>query len=164
MSGEIERLLDRTGWRLLNELQQNARLSYTELGQRVGLSLPAVTDRIRRMQETGILTGYHAEVDFERVGLPVQALVHLERLGGRSCDYVAEQVTQIPEVMEIDRVIGDDSIVVRVAASSIHHLTRIIDQLSQYGTPATSIVRSRPMKRHAISSEILANTNPAGDP
>ncbi len=51
MSLEIERLLDKTGWRLLNELQQNARLSYTELGQRVGLSLPAVTDRIRRMEE-----------------------------------------------------------------------------------------------------------------
>jgi len=155
MTLEIERLLDKTGWRLLNELQQNARLSYTELGQRVGLSLPAVTDRIRRMEEAGILTGYHAEVDFERVGLPVQAIVRLESLGGRSCDYVAEQANQIPEVVEIYRVIGEDSIVVRVAATSVNHLTKVIDQLSQYGIPTTSIVRSRPMKRHAISPEIV---------
>jgi Lrp/AsnC family leucine-responsive transcriptional regulator len=154
MALEIERLLDKTGWRLLNELQQNARLSYTELGQRVGLSLPAVTDRIRRMEEAGILTGYHAEIDFERVGLPVQAIVRLESIGGRSCDYVAEQANQIPEVIECYRVIGDDSIVVRVAAASINHLTKVIDQLSQYGIPTTSIVRSRPTKRHAISPEI----------
>ena len=155
MTLEIERLLDKTGWRLLNELQQNARLSYTELGQRVGLSLPAVTDRIRRMEEAGILTGYHAEVDFERVGLPVQAIVRLESLGGRSCDYVAEQANQIPEVVEIYRVIGDDSIVLRVAATTINHLTRVIDQLSQYGIPTTSIVRSRPTKRHVIAPEIF---------
>ena len=159
MALEIERLLDKTGWRLLNELQQNARLSYTELGQRVGLSLPAVTDRIRRMEEAGIISGYHAEVDFERVGLPVQAIVRLESIGGRSCDYVAEQANQIPEVMECDRVIGDDSIVVKVVATSINHLTKVIDQLSQYGIPTTSIVRSRPTKRHVILPEILAHTD-----
>jgi Lrp/AsnC family transcriptional regulator, leucine-responsive regulatory protein len=155
MTLEIERLLDKTGWRLLNELQQNARLSYTELGQRVGLSLPAVTDRIRRMEEAGIITGYHAEVDFERVGLPVQAIVRLESIGGRSCDYVAEQANQIPEVVEIYRVIGDDSIVAKVAATSINHLTKVIDQLSQYGIPTTSIVRSRPTKLHVISPETV---------
>ena len=155
MTLEIEKLLDKTGWRLLNELQQNARLSYTELGQRVGLSLPAVTDRIRRMEEAGIITGYHAEVDFERVGLPVQGIVRLESIGGRSCDYVAEQANQIPEVMECDRVIGDDSIVVKVVATSINHLTKVIDQLSQYGVPTTSIVRSRPTRRYGISPEIV---------
>ena len=159
MTLEIERLLDKTGWRLLNELQQNARRSYTELGQRVGLSLPAVTDRIRRMEEAGILTGYHVEVDFERVGLPVQAIVRLESIGGRSCDSVAEQANQIPEVMECYRVIGDDSIVVKVVATSINHLTKVIDQLSQFGIPTTSIVRSRPTKRHVILPEILEHTD-----
>jgi Lrp/AsnC family leucine-responsive transcriptional regulator len=160
MALEIEKLLDRTGWRLLNELQQNARLTYTELGQRVGLSLPAVTDRIRRMEAAGILRGYHAEVDLERVGLPVQAIVRLESIGGRSCDYVASQANQIPEVLECYRVIGEDSIVVNVVATSVNHLTRVIDQLSHYGIPTTSIVRSRPMKRHSLSPEIL---EPADD-
>jgi Lrp/AsnC family transcriptional regulator, leucine-responsive regulatory protein len=163
MALEIERLLDKTGWRLLNELQQNARLSYTELGQRVGLSLPAVTERIRRMEEAGIITGYHAEVDFERVGLPVLAIVRLESLGGRSCDYVAAQVDKIPEVVECYRVIGDDSIVVQAVATSIKHLTRVIDRLSQYGIPTTSIVRSRPTKRHEIPSEIFEHPNGQSD-
>jgi Lrp/AsnC family transcriptional regulator, leucine-responsive regulatory protein len=155
MALEIEKLLDKTGWRLLNELQQNARLSYTELGKRVGLSLPAVTDRIRRMEEAGIITGYHAEVDLSRVGLPIQAIVRLESIGGRSCDYVASQVNKISEVLECYRVTGEDSVVVKVVATSIDHLTRVIDGLSQYGIPTTSILRSHPMKRHAIAPEIV---------
>jgi Lrp/AsnC family leucine-responsive transcriptional regulator len=65
---ERERLLDATGWRILQELQQNARLSFSELGQRVGLSSPAVTERVRRMEEAGIITGYRAEINTAKVG------------------------------------------------------------------------------------------------
>lgn len=155
MSFEIEKLLDATGWRLLQELQQNARLSYTELGQRVGLSLPAVAERVRKMEEAGIITGYHAEVNFAKVGLPVLAVVHLESIGGQSCTYAVSQVSKIPEVLECYRVTGSDSIIVQVAATSVNHLTRVIDQLSVYGVPATSLVRSNPFKRHAIPREIF---------
>jgi Lrp/AsnC family transcriptional regulator, leucine-responsive regulatory protein len=148
MTLEIERLLDETGWRLLDELQENARLSYTELGQRVGLSLPAVTERIRRMEEAGIIAGYHAEVNMARVGLPVQAIIRLGNIGGQTCSGVVEEVSTIPEILECYRVIGSDSIVVKVAAASVDHLARVIDQLSVYGIATTSIVHAKPVKSH----------------
>ncbi|HEU5374403.1 MAG TPA: Lrp/AsnC family transcriptional regulator [Ktedonobacteraceae bacterium] len=156
MALEIEKLLDETGWRLLQELQSNARLSYTELGQRVGLSLPSVAERVRKMEEAGIISGYHAEVNLARLGMPVLAIIHLQGIGGQSCRHAVSRVNEIPEVQECARVIGSDSIVVKVVAVSLDHLARVIDQLSLYGIPATSIVRANPMKRYIIPQEILA--------
>lgn len=155
MTVGIEKLLDETGWHLLQELQQNARLSYTELGQRVGLSLPAVVERVHKMEEAGIITGYHAEVNLGKLGLPVQALIYLQGIGGQSCQNAVVQVNAIPEVLECYRVTGSDSIIVRVVATSLDHLARVIDQLSLHGVPATSIVRSTPMKRYTIPHQIL---------
>ncbi|MBI5931699.1 MAG: Lrp/AsnC family transcriptional regulator [Chloroflexi bacterium] len=148
MTLEIEKLLDETGWRLLQALQENARLSYTELGQRVGLSSPAVTERIRRMEEAGIITGYHAEVDLAKLGLAVLAIIHIDKIGGRSCDHIAMEVMQIPEVLECLRVTGTDSIIVKVGAASVDQLSKVIDQLSGYGIPTTSLIRATPTKRH----------------
>jgi len=154
MALEVEKLLDETGWRLLQELQQDARLSYSELGKRVALSSPAVADRMRRMEDAGIIAGYHAEVDTARLGLPVVAIVRLGSIGGQSCQRAVAQVSDIPEVLECYRVTGDDSVVVKVVATSVDHLARIIDQLSLHGIPATSIVRSNPMKRYTITREM----------
>lgn len=155
MTVESEKLLDETGWHLLHELQQNARLSYTELGQRVGLSLPSVAERVRKMEEAGIIIGYHAEVNLGKLGMPVEAIIHLQGIGGQSCRHAASKVSEIPEVLECSRVTGSDSIVVKIVSTSLDHLARVIDQLSLYGIPATSIVRSKPMKRHMIPHEIL---------
>jgi len=155
MSLNIEKLLDETGWQLLTELQKNARLTHTELGQRVGLTSPAVADRIRRMEDAGIIAGYHAKVDLEKVGLPVLAIVRLSSIPGVSCAYAASQVGQISEVLECNRTTGDDSMVVKVAATSTDHLTRVLDQLSRYGTPETSLVRSNPMIRSTITPDML---------
>ena len=155
MALEIEKLLDETGWCLLQELQQNARLSYSELGQRVGLSPPAVADRVRRMEETGLITGYHAEVNLTKVGLPILAIIRLGSFVGQSCNRVASQVSEIPEVLECYKVTGTDCVVVKVVATSIDHLERVIEQLSLSGPAATSLVFSRPMKRYTITRELL---------
>ncbi|GHO83121.1 Lrp/AsnC family transcriptional regulator [Dictyobacter formicarum] len=155
MALETEKLLDETGWRLLQELQQNARLSYTELGQRIGLSLPSVAERVRKMEEAGIITGYHAEVNLSKLGMPVQAVIQLQGIGGQSCRNAVSQVCELPEVLECSRVTGSDSIIVRVVATSLDHLAKVIDQLSLTGIPATSIIRAKPMKRHVIPPEIL---------
>jgi Lrp/AsnC family leucine-responsive transcriptional regulator len=155
MALEIEKLLDETGWGLLEELQENARLSYTELGQRVGLSLPSVAERVRKMEEAGIITGYHAEVNLTRLGLPVLAIIRLGSFVGQSCNRVASQMSEIPEVLECYKVTGTDCVVVKVVAASIDHLERVIEQLSLYGPAATSLVFSRPMKRHTITRELL---------
>src|SRR5579859_1154603 len=124
MTLEIEKLLDETGWQLLAELQQNARLSYSELGQRVGLTSPAVAERMRRMEEAGIIKGYHAEVDLARVGLPVSAIIRVGPMEGRTCRTVASALSTIPEVLECYRVTGNDAVVVRVVAASVEHLER----------------------------------------
>jgi Lrp/AsnC family leucine-responsive transcriptional regulator len=155
MALEIEKMLDGTGWLLLQELQQNARISYSELGQRVGLSAPAVADRIRRMEEAGIITGYRAEVDLSKVGLPVMAIIRLSSVAGQSCDLVALRVSAIPEVLECYRVTGSDSVVTKVVAASVMHLERIIDQLTLYGLPTTSIVLSRSMQRYTITQAMV---------
>jgi Lrp/AsnC family leucine-responsive transcriptional regulator len=155
MTLEIEKLLDETGWRLLQALQENARLSYSELGQRVGLSSPAVADRVRRMEEAGVITGYHAEVDLSRVGLPVQAIIRLRGGAGQSCQRIALSASEVPEVIECYRVSGDDSVVVKVAAASVSHLENVVNQLNQYGFTSTSIVFSNSMKRRTITRNIL---------
>src|ERR1700736_1151886 len=122
MALEIEKMLDETGWQLLQELQQNARLSYSELGQRVGLSSPAVADRIHKMEEAGIISGYHAEINLSKVGLPVTAVIRLGNVAGQSCNMVMYRVSEIPEVLECYRVTGGDSVVVKVAVASVDHL------------------------------------------
>ena len=155
MALEIEKLLDETGWHLLQELQLDARLSYSELGKRVGLSSPSVADRMRKMEEAGIITGYHTEVNLTKLGLPVLAIIRLGSFGGQGCNQVASQVSKIPEVLECYKVTGSDCVVVKVVAASLDHLARIIEQLSLYGPAATSLVFSRPMKRHTIPHEIL---------
>jgi len=152
---EIEKLLDETGWQLLKELQLNARLSYSELGQRVGLTSPAVAERMRKMEEAGIINGYHAEVNLARVGLPVTAIIRVGPMEGRSCRIVGNAVSQIPEVMECYRVTGNDAVVVKVVAASVDHLERIIDQIADYGPPSTSITLSKPTRRYAITYDLV---------
>ena len=77
MALDIEKLLDETGWHILQALQENARLSFSELGQRVGLSSPAVAERVRRMEDAGIIKGYHAEIDTAKVGYPITAIIRI---------------------------------------------------------------------------------------
>jgi Lrp/AsnC family transcriptional regulator, leucine-responsive regulatory protein len=155
MALEIEKLLDETGWLLLRELQQDARLSYSELGQRVGLSSPAVADRMRKMEEAGIITGYRAEVNLARLGMPMLAIIRLGSFAGQNCHRVATQVSHIPEVLECYRVAGSDSVVVKVAAASIEHLENVVDQLSLHGLPTTSLVFSKVRESRLITHEML---------
>jgi len=163
MTLEIEKLLDGTGWLLLQELQQNARISYSELGQRIGLSAPAVADRIRKMEEAGVITGYRVEVDMSKLGLPVIAIIRLSSVAGQSCNVVAHRVSEIPEVFECYRVTGSDSVVVKVFATSVAHLERIIDQLTLYGLPTTSVVLSRPMQRYTVTQAIIERGEAGAD-
>jgi Lrp/AsnC family transcriptional regulator, leucine-responsive regulatory protein len=123
MALENEKLLDETGWQLLHELQQNARLSFSELGQRVGLSSPAVAERVRKMEDAGIITGYHAEVDPAKLGFPVMAIIRMTSLArsgkytGASSKQVNTLVNQFPEVIESYRATGSD-ITIRICLTA----------------------------------------------
>jgi Lrp/AsnC family leucine-responsive transcriptional regulator len=150
MALEIEKLLDDTGWQLLHALQQNARLSYSELGQRVGLSSPAVAERIHRMEDAGIISGYHVEINRSKLGYPITAIIRMSTSPGDQCARFATFVQEIPEVLECYRVTGSDSLIMKVMASSVEHLESLIDRLSAHGQLTTSMVLSAPVTRRVV--------------
>lgn len=142
-------MLDKISWNILRELQEDARLSFAELGRRVGLTTPAVIERVRRLEENGIIRGYRAEIDPAKVGLPIMAFIRMSITG---VDYaqiiaVAEQAV---EVLECHRGTGGDSFVLKVAVSNVEHLQKVIDLFTPYGITTTSIVLSSPVKRRVI--------------
>ena len=144
-----KRLLDETGWRLLRELQEDARLSYAELGRRVGLSLPAVAERVRKMEEAGIITGYQARIDPAKIGLPVSAFIRLRPGSGFSRQRVRALIVELPEVLACYHVSGADAFIIQIAVPSIEHLERTIERLGSYGQAAASIVLSTVLRRPA---------------
>ena len=151
MSFEIEKLLDHVGLELLRLLQENARLVYSELGKRVGLSAPGVADRVHRMEDAGIITGYHAEVNPESVGLPIMAFV---RIVTPQEQRLITLIQSIREVYECHRVLGEDSLILKVRVTSVDHLEHLVDQLGSYGQTTTSLVTSSPLVRKSIEPEI----------
>jgi Lrp/AsnC family leucine-responsive transcriptional regulator len=150
MALEIEKLLDETGWHILEALQDNARLSFSELGLRVGLSSPAVAERVRRMEDAGIISGYRAEVNTAKIGYPITAIMRMHSQGER-CSRLNAQVREIPEVLECYRVTGEDCHFMKVMVSSVEHLESLIDRLSMYGQVTTSIVLSTPVTRRIVT-------------
>ncbi len=134
--------LDEIDLRILNELQENARISYSELGRRVGLTPPAVAERIRRLEEAEVILGYRADLDHSRVGLPISAYVRMRAAGNTDCLELGDRLQGIPEVMECHRVTGDDSYIAKVAVRSVDHLQDLIDRLMPYAETITSIVLS----------------------
>ena len=155
MTFRMERVLDDVGWRIVVALQTDARLSFSALGRRVGLSPPAAAERVRRLEDAGIITGYRAELNVEKLGFAITAMVritspehHFSRL--------KTLVREIPEVLEAHHVTGADTLVLRVTAMSVGHLERVIEQLGRYGTPTTSIILSSPVPRRTIANRPVA--------
>jgi len=143
MALENEKLLDDIGWHILRELQENARISFAELGRRVGLSIPAVTERVRRMEEAGIITGYHADVNPEKVGYPITAFIRMSITGNVSTQIIG-LVEKLAEVQECHRGTGGDSFIMKVRVTSVAHLEHLIEQFLPFGATTTSIVLSSP--------------------
>lgn len=149
MALDSEKLLDEVGWHILRELQENARLSFAELGRRVGLSIPAVTERVRRMEDAGIITGYHAQIDPEKIGLPITAFIRMNIVGDMTPRLTA-LLKELPEISECHRGTGGDSFIMKVNVASVHHLERLIDRLLPFGTTTTSIVLSSPVGKRLL--------------
>lgn len=140
MTFDPDRPLDDIDWRLLRELQQDARLSFAELGRRIHLTAPAVAERMHRLEESGVIKGYRVEIDPAKVGYPIMAFVQVVVTGDSR--RLAHFVRGLPEVLECHRVTGEHCIVMKIAASSIDHLESVVDQFVPYGQPTTSIVYS----------------------
>jgi Lrp/AsnC family leucine-responsive transcriptional regulator len=140
--------LDSIAWKILEGLQHDARQSFAELGRKVGLSTPAVAERVRRLQEAGIITGYHAVLDAAKLGVPIRVVVRLTIPGGEL--QVIRSVAAIKELSEISRchrITGAESFVIEADVVSVRHLEALIDKLSALGATSTSTVLSSPVER-----------------
>jgi Lrp/AsnC family leucine-responsive transcriptional regulator len=136
--------LDQTNMRLLEELQRDPRLTMTELGRRVGMSSPAVAERIRRLEATGVIAGYRLDINPTALGLPLAAYVRVRPDPGR-LPQIAELARQIPEVVECHRITGEDCFILKVYLPAMDQLDRILDRFLLYGTTTTSIIQSSPV-------------------
>lgn len=142
--------LDETDWRLLDALQRDGRATYADLGRLVGLSPSAVTERVRRLEESGVITGYTAEVDAEKVGLAIHALVRLRYPHGNYKPF-HDLLATTPEIGAAHHVTGDDCFVLTVRAASMGHLEQITGRISGLGSVTTSVVYSSPLRRRAVT-------------
>ena len=149
-----EKLLDPLGWKLLVELQTDARVSFAELGRRVGLSTPAVAERVRRMEDEGIIRAYRAEIDPSSVGLPITAFIRMSIVGNVLAK-LTERVHAMPEIVECHRGTGEDSFILKVNVVSVEQLKDVIDRLTPFGTTSTSLVLSSLIERNLLSPQNL---------
>ena len=131
--------IDNTDWQILHALPDNARLSYTELGRRVSLSAPAVANRIRRLEEAGVIRGYKAEVDLDALGYPIVVFIRLAVAANREARFT-QLLRQRPEVVESYIVSGEENYLIKVAVSSVDQLDNLLAALIKYGQPTTSLV------------------------
>jgi Lrp/AsnC family leucine-responsive transcriptional regulator len=156
MAIDSPRLLDAVGWRIVEELQCDGRVSFAELGRRVGLSTPAVTERVRRLEECGLIKGYRAEIDPSVIGLSILALIRVRASApGETTLRLTRALNDRPEVLECHHVTGDDCYVCKVLVSSVAHLERFIESLAPHGATTTSLILSSPIEHRVIGPSNL---------
>jgi len=138
------RPLDEVNLRLLAELSANPRLTRSELARRIGLSAPAVTERVQRLERAGVIIGYRLDLDPATLGLPVTAFARIRPSPGQ-LPKVAEVAARLPQISECHRITGEDCFIVKVHAAAIDELEATLDEFLLYGTTTTSIVVSTPV-------------------
>jgi Lrp/AsnC family leucine-responsive transcriptional regulator len=140
------RSMDATDIRLLNELNTDARTSIAELGRLVGLSAPSVAERIKRLEEAGVIEGYAAKINPKALGLPIAAWLRIRPIPGQ-LRKVAAILNDLPEIVECDRITGEDCFIARAYLRSVEELEWLIDQIIPYAMTNTSIIQSSPVPR-----------------
>jgi Lrp/AsnC family leucine-responsive transcriptional regulator len=141
---QTESRLDQTAWRLLRELQADARLSFSELARRVGMSTPAVAERVRRLEEAGAIVSYRASVDRARLGRPLGAYLRLTT-STTSYQRVIALCGSLDAVIECHHITGEDCFLIRLAVTSVAELEDVIARFRRFGTAHTSVVLSSPV-------------------
>lgn len=138
--------LDAVDARILKALTEDARTSVAELARLVKLSAPSVSERLKRLEESGIIKGYTATIDPVALGLPLAAWLRIRPLPGE-LKRVAEILRALPEIVECDRITGDDCFIAKAHVRSVEHLEEIIDGIIPYAMTNTSIIQSSPVER-----------------
>lgn len=140
---------DAVNLRILRELVQDPRQTMAELGRRVGLSSPAATERVRRLEEAGVIQGYRLEISAAALGLPIAAYVRVRPNPGQ-LPRIAELAQRIPEVVECYRVTGEDCFILKVYLPNLEQLDRVLDSFLVYGTTTTSLIQSSPVALRSL--------------
>ena len=144
--------------RILAELQRDARISMAELGRRVHLSQPAVTERVRKLELQGVIKGYRAAVDYQRLGYGIRAIV---RVGRVEYARVVKLIEQTPEVINAFNVTGEDSWILEIAVIDVEHLDAVVTRFCLLGETSTSIVLNMPRENASVLPARRENIRPA---
>jgi len=150
LSASLTIMIDEISRRILHELTTDGRLSYRELGERVGLSAPAVTERVRRLERDGIITGYTATVDPAALGSPILIIMRVIHAPGRPPRDIGLRAAELSEVIECNRVTGSESHVIRAWCRDLGHLNDLIEVFTEYGETITNVVTDTPVQRRSI--------------
>ena len=134
---------------ILSELQAEARISNAELGRRVGLSAPAVSERVTRLERGGVITGYHARVEPKALGYPIGAVVRI-RPAAQQLRKIPQVARDTPEVVACHRITGEDCFLLELHLHAIEDLEEILDRFVLFGQTTTSIVHSSPVARRPL--------------
>jgi Lrp/AsnC family transcriptional regulator, leucine-responsive regulatory protein len=138
--------LDAVDRKIISELSTDGRVSFAELGRRTNLSSPAVTERVKRLEQAGVIIGYRAEIDPRALGYQLTAIVRVKP-AVRQLTKIAELAAEIPQVEECLRITGEDCFYIKLHLGSIEELPTVLDRFLLYGETTTSIVNATPVRR-----------------
>lgn len=138
--------IDATDQKLLDALAVNSRLSLKELAQAAGMSSPSAAERLRRLEERGIIRAFTIDIDPATLGYPLQAIIRIRPLPGQ-LHIVEKLIQEIPEFIECDKVTGDDCFIARLVVRSMGELDGILDKIAERAETNTSMIKSSPVKR-----------------
>jgi len=141
-------LRDARNVQLIRLLQSDPRTPVSELARRIGMSAPAVKERLLRLEETGVIRGYRLELDPSALGLPVTVYVRVRPAAGQ-LPRIIELARSLPQVVECHRITGEDCFIVKVHLDSIENLDQVLDRFLTFGQTTTSIVQSSPVPLRA---------------
>ena len=150
MDVQYEKLLDRIGLKILSVLQENARMPLSRIGSKVGLSAPAVAERMRKLEEAGVIKGYHAKIAPAAVGRPVSAFINLTT-DSRNYPAVKALAADMHQITACYHISGGASFIIHVLVADLPELESVVERLSPFGQTQTSIVLSTPVEKTAIA-------------
>lgn len=151
MTSTIKKIsIDGVSWKILNAVQRNGRISLKALAAEAGLSLPATSERLKRLEEAGVIDGYRAVVHPETLGYGVTAVIGVTALKPAK-SRLLEHLRSMPEVLECLHVTGQDSYLLKVVTRDLAHLEDFVGSINAFGETRTSIVLSQPIRLRPIS-------------
>lgn len=145
--------MDKLNWAILEELQKNARVSFSEIGRKIGLTSPAVAERVRKMEDSGIINSYKVNLSHQKTGYQLRAIITLRAFTGRLQAFL-ESVKGFKEVRNCYRITGNENIIMEVVLKDQVHLEKLIDKLITFGETRTHIVLSNVVEDAPIQQQI----------